>query len=257
MEINKLVILDKNDFNKEQKQELKKLAFETIIYDDLPKDEKEAIKRIGDADAVIVCWYSINKNILDACPNIKYLGIVATGVEWCDVNYALKKRIFITNIPAYSTNAVSNFVFKQLEETNVEDKTLGVIGLGNIGKRVAKIGESKSLNVICWDRTFKDDYNIINLEEIFKKADIISFHLKLVQDTEKFIKNSYLDLLKKDSILINTVSSKLFEDINYLAKIVNSKNITLILDFDEDKNLSELAKTNKNIIYTPPYCLEI
>jgi len=257
MEINKLVILDKNDFNKEQKQELKKLAFETIIYDDLPKDEKEAIKRIGDADAVIVCWYSINKNILDACPNIKYLGIVATGVEWCDVNYALKKRIFITNIPAYSTNAVSNFVFSQLKGFLLNNKTLGVIGLGNIGKRVAKIGKSKSLNVICWDRTFKDDYNIINLEEIFKKADIISFHLKLVQDTEKFIKNSYLDLLKKDSILINTVSSKLFEDINYLAKIVNSKNITLILDFDEDKNLSELAKTNKNIIYTPPYCLEI
>ncbi|MFH0755188.1 MAG: hypothetical protein V1910_00780 [bacterium] len=92
MEINKLVVLDKNEFNQKQREEIKKLAVQVSIFDDLPKNDDEAIERIKDADAVIVCWYSINKDILDSCPNIKYLGIVATGYEWCDVDYGFKKE---------------------------------------------------------------------------------------------------------------------------------------------------------------------
>ena len=76
-------------------------------------------------------------------------------------------------------------------------------------------------------------------------------HLKLNVETEKIIKNKHLDLIKKDSIIIDTVSPKLFENVDYLIQIVNEKNIKLILDFNEDKKLSELSKTNKNIIYTP------
>ena len=70
-------------------------------------------------------------------------------------------------------------------------------------------------------------------------------------ETEKIIKNKHLDLIKKDSIIIDTVSPKLFENVDYLIQIVNEKNIKLILDFNEDKKLSELSKINKNIIYTP------
>lgn len=251
MKINKLIVLDKNEFNPKQKEELFKIANQVIIFDDLPKNDDEAIKRIENADAVIVCWYSVNKNILDFCPNIKYLGIVATGYEWCDVDYAIKKEIVVTNVPSYATEAVSNYVFRQLERFDIKNKTLGVIGLGNIGTRVAEIGKAKNLNVLYWDRTAKkSDFQVVEFDEIFKKSDIITLHLKLNSETEKIIKNKYLDLIKKDSIIIDTVSPKLFEDVDYLIQIVNEKNIKLILDFDEDKKLSELSKTNKNIIYT-------
>lgn len=251
MKINKLVILDKNEFNLKQKNELKKIADQFNVFDDLPKNDNEAIKRVGDADALIVCWYSINKNILDSCPNIKYLGIVATGYEWCDVDYAMQKGIIVTNVPFYATEAVSNYVFRQLEQFEIKNKTLGVIGLGNIGTRVAELGKAKNLNVLYWDRTSKkSNFQAVDFDEIFKKSDIITFHLKLNSETEKIVKNKYLDLIKKDSIIINTVSSKLFEDIDYLIQTVNKKNIKLILDFDENKKLSESSKINKNIIYT-------
>lgn len=143
-------------------------------------------------------------------------------------------------------------MFKQLEQFDIKNKTLGVIGLGNIGTRVAEIGRSKNLNVLCWNRTVKKiDFQAVEFDKIFKKSDIITLHLKLNAETEKIIKNKHLDLIKKDSIIIDTVSPKLFENVDYLIQIVNEKNIKLILDFNEDKKLSELSKINKNIIYTP------
>lgn len=252
MKIKKLVILDKNEFNQKQKEELKKVANQIIIFDDLPINDNDAIKRIKDADAIIVCWYSINKYILDFCPNIKYLGIVATGYDWCDVESAIQKGIIVTNIPFYATNTVSNYVFKQLKNININKKTLGVIGLGNIGTNIAKLGKYKNMNVISWNRTEKkSNSKAVKFEELFECSDIITLHLKLNSETEKIIKKKQLDLIKKNSIIVNTVSSKLFENLDYLIKTVKSKNIKLILDFDEENKLSELSKTNKNIIYTP------
>lgn len=252
MRIDKLVVLDKNGFNPKQREELKKLARQVIIFEDLPENDWEAIKRIGDADTVIVCWYSINKYILDSCPNIKYLGIVATGYEWCDVDYALQKGIIVTNVPAYATEAVANYVFRQIEQFSIKNKTLGVIGLGNIGTRVAEIAKTKNLEVIYWDKAPKNsDFRAVEFDKIFRDSNIITLHLKLNSKTEKIIKNKHLDLVKKDSIIVDTVSPKLFDDLDYLIQIVNTKHIRLILDFDEDKKLSELSKTNKNIVYTP------
>ncbi len=155
MKIRKLVVLDKNEFSEEQKEELRKLADQFVIFDDMPKEDSEAIKRIGDADAIIVCWYSVNKDILDSCPNLGYMGVAATGYEWLDADSAVQKGIVVTNVPAYATEAVSNYIFKQLEGFDIENKTLGIIGLGNIGTRVAEIGKSRNMNVIYWNRTPK------------------------------------------------------------------------------------------------------
>ena len=252
MEIKKLVVLDRNEFNEEQKKELKSLAEEVVIYDDMPKDEEEASKRINDADVLIVCWYELSEKCVGSCPSVKYLGVVATGYDWLAAEYASKKGIIVTNVPNYATEAVSNYVFKQLEQYDTKDKTLGVIGLGNIGTRVAEVGKSKNLNILYWDRTFKKtDFQAAEFEEIFKKSDIITLHLKLNSETEKIIKNKHLDLIKENAIIVNTVSPKLFEDVDYLIQTIDSKNIKLILDFDEDNKLSELSKTNKNITYTP------
>ena len=152
MEIKKLVILDKNEFNKEQRDELKKLAREIMIYDDMPKNDEEAIKRIGNADAVVVCWYSLNEKCIDSCPNLKYLGIVATGYSWLAAEYAAKKGIMTTNVPGYATKAVSNFIFRQLDKFDMKNKILGIIGFGRIGSKLAEIGRQRGLKIIYWDR---------------------------------------------------------------------------------------------------------
>jgi len=226
VEIKKLVILDKNNFNEEQKKELKGLAKEVIIYEDIPKDDEEVIKRIGNADALIVCWYSLSGKCIDSCPNLKYLGVVATGYGWLAAEYAAKKGIIVTNIPGYATNAVSSFEFKQLDKFNIKDKTMGIIGLGRIGSKVAEIANLKGLKVIYWDRTpKKTELESVNFDEIFKRANIIVLQVTYNNETKGIIKNKNLANIKQGAIIINTVSPKLFEDEDFLIKLVKEKNL--------------------------------
>lgn len=251
MKIKKLVILDKNDFNKKQKEELKKLVKEVVIYEDMPKNDEEAIKRAGNADAILVCWYSLSNKCIDSCPNLKYLGVVATGYGWLAAEYAAKKGIMVTNVPGYATNAVSSFEFKQLENFNIKNKTIGIIGLGRIGSKVAEIANLKGLKTIYWNRTpKKTELEAINFDEIFRRANIIVLQVKYNHETKGIIKNKNLSDIKKGTMIINTVSPNLFEDEDFLIKIIKEKNLKLILDFEEKSKLQELAKTNKNIIYT-------
>jgi len=251
MEVKKLVVLDKNDFNEQQKQELKNLAKEVVIYEDTPKDDEEAIKRIKDADAVIVCWYSLNEKCIDACDNLRYLGIVATGYGWLSAEYATKKGVIVTNVPGYSTKAVSSFIFKQLENFNLTNKTIGIVGLGKIGYKVAEIAKQKGLNVIYWNRTpKKTEFKSAGFNEIFKKADIIVLQVKSCEETKSIIKNKNLEDLKEGAIIVNVVSPKLFEEEDYLINLIKKKNLKLILDFEEKSRLADTAKTNKAILYT-------
>ena len=251
MKINKLVILDKNDFNEEQKKELKELAEEIIVYENTPKNDKEAIKRIGKADALIVCWYPLSEKCINSCPDLKYLGVVATGYGWLAAEYAGKTGIIVTNVPSYATNAVSSFEFKQLENFDIKNKTIGIIGLGRIGYKVAEIANLNGLKVIYWNRTpKKTELEAVNFDEIFRRAEIIVLQVRYNNETKGIIKNKNLANVKEGTIIINTVSPKLFEDENFLIRIIKQKNLKLILDFEEKSKLQELAKTNKNIIYT-------
>jgi len=222
MEIKKLVVLDKNDFNEEQKNELRTLANEVIIYNDMPKSEEEAIERIGNADAVIVCWFSLTEKIIDSCKNLKYLGVVATGYGWLSADYASKKGIMVTTVPGYATKAVSNFIFKQLGNFDIENKVFGIIGLGRIGNKLAEIAAEKEFSVIYWNRTPKvAKFKQVSFDEIFKEADIVILQITSNQETKGIVKNKNLDELKNNSIIVNVVSPKLFEDEENLVKLIN------------------------------------
>lgn len=250
-EIKKLVVLDKNKFSEKQKQGLKDLADEVAVYEDMPKNDEEAVKRIKDAEAVIVCWYSLSEKCIEACPNLKYLGVVATGYSWLAAEYAASKGIMVTNVPGYATNTVASFIFKQLENFDIKDKTLGIIGLGRIGRKIAEKAKEKGLKIIYWNRTPKDtEFNTVNFDDVFKRADIIVLQVRGSEETKGIVKNENLDDIKEKSILINVVSPKLFEDEDYLIDILDKKNLKLILDFEEKSKLADIAKTNKNILYT-------
>jgi len=252
MEINKLVVLDKNEFNSEQRGELKKLAKDAVIYGDMPKDDEEAKKRIGDADAAIVCWYSLSEKCVDSCPGLKYLGVVATGYGWLAAEYAAGKGIAVTNVPGYATNAVSAFIFRQLEKFGIKNKTLGVVGLGRIGNKVAETAKRNGLKVIYWDRTPKETgFEAVDFDEVFKMADIIILQVKSNEETKGIVKNSNLNDVKDGAIIVNVVSPKLFESEDHLISLLGKKNLKLISDFEEKSKLVEAAKANKNVIYTP------
>ncbi len=247
MKLNKIIVLDKNEFTQKQRDELKRLAKEIIFYEDLPKDDDEAIKRIDDADAIIVCWYALSEKCVDSCENLRYLGVVATGYGWLAAEYASRKGITVTNVPGYATVAVSNFIMQSLDNLN-SGKTIGIIGLGRIGLKVAEAAKNKGLNVIYWNRTKKNvEFKEVKFADIFKLSDIVVLQVKSNRETEKIIKNKNLDELKPGAIIVNVVSPKLFEDEDYLLKLVAKKKLKLILDFEEK---SKLSSANKNIKYT-------
>jgi lactate dehydrogenase-like 2-hydroxyacid dehydrogenase len=251
MEIRKLVVLDKNQFSEQQKREIKTLAKEVVFYEDLPKDDEEAIRRIDDADALIVCWYSLSQGCIDSCPSLRYLGVVATGYGWLAAEYAKKKGIVVTNVPGYATNAVATFILNKLGNFDLKNKTLGVIGLGKIGSRVAELAKSTGLDVIYWNRTpERTGFRGVGFGDVFRGADIIVLQVKSSAETRGIVKSKNLDDLKDGAIIVNVVSPKLFEDEDHLIALIGKKNLRLILDFEEKSGLEDIAKTNKNLLYS-------
>ena len=248
--IKKLVVLDNNEFNEPQKSELKSLAKEFSIFESQPANDEEAIKRIGNADAVIVCWYSLSQKCIDSCHSLKYLGVVATGFGWLAAEYASKKGITATNVPNYSTNAVSEFILKNLETAgSLKGKTLGIIGLGHIGSRVAELASKKGLKVIYWNRSpKKTKFESASFDEVFKKADIVVLQVKSNAETAGIVKNKNLDSLKAGAVIVNVVSPKLFESQEYLASLVERKRLGLVLDFEEKSPLAEISSAR--VLYT-------
>ena len=187
----KIVILDGNALNP---GDLSWQGFEelgsVILY---PRTKKEeAIDRIGDAEILIVNKVTIDNEIIEKCPNLRYIGVLATGYNIIDVQAARKHNIIVTNIPAYSTKAVAQAVFALLTEiangvyehsqsvmngdwckakdycywthpmTELSGKTLGIAGFGSIGQQVAKIALSFGMNVITFTRTAEkiEQFNI-------------------------------------------------------------------------------------------------
>jgi len=248
--LSRIVILDRNDFSQAQRNELKAMAKDVEIFNGMPKDDDDAINRMKDADAAIVCWYSLSKKCIDACRKLKYLGVVATGYSWLAADHAAKKGVTVTNVPGYATKAVSDFIFRQLD-FRPAGKTLGIIGFGRIGSRVAEIAKRKGFRVIYWNRTAKEaGFDAKPFDDVFAESDVIVLQVKACEGTFGIVKRRNLESAKPGAIIVNTVSPRLFEDEKHLIGLARRKGLRLILDFEEKSMLSDAAKANKDITLT-------
>ena len=196
---------------------------------------EEVIERIGNSDAVFLNKIQITKEIFDACPNLKYIGVLATGYNVIDLEAARAHGVTVTNIPAYSTDSVAQHVFSfilyftnQVAQhsasvmngdwvkcpdfcywngnlSELSGKTLGIFGYGHIGSRVAEIAKSFGMNVICCTRTPKEGMpEPVSFEELLKRSDFLTLHAPLTDQTKNIINKESLSLMKKSSYLINT-----------------------------------------------------
>lgn len=215
---------------------LKQLG-QVTIYDRSSQDE--VLERVKDADIILTNKTPITEAVLDAAPNLKYVGVLATGYNIVDIEACRKRNIPVTNVPAYSTNAVAQLVFAYLLEighhvthhteavmagewTNnkdfsfwnyplieLEGKMIGIIGFGSIGIRVSEIAQAFGMNVLVWSRTKKPEYEnerlrFVSLDELYEKADVITVHVPLTKDTENLIDQQAIEKMKDGVILINT-----------------------------------------------------
>ncbi|HML37426.1 MAG TPA: D-2-hydroxyacid dehydrogenase [Bacillota bacterium] len=218
---------------------------ELTVYERTPGDL--IAPRIGDAEVVMTSKCILSADVLSRCPNVKWIGVLATGFNMVDLEYASSRDIPVTNIPAYSTDSVAQLTFSLLLEIcnhaglhsdsvqsgqwqtskdfcytltpqmELSGKTFGVVGFGNIGRRVAKIAEALGMKVLIAshypDPEFAtDDISFTSLDGLFSDADVISLHCPLTEDKKGFINSDSISRMKDGVILLNTSRGPLINE---------------------------------------------
>ncbi|WP_343330162.1 D-2-hydroxyacid dehydrogenase [Polaribacter staleyi] len=209
------------------------------VYDRTAFDTETIVKYIGNATVVFTNKTPLTKSVLEKIPTLKYIGVLATGYNVVDVEYAKEQGITVTNIPAYSTRSVAQFTIGLLLEmchnigkhnaavqngewlTSLDftfsksplielvGKTIGIIGFGEIGQATAKLAAAFGLNILVHSRTKYPELETetcqyVSLETLFKKADIISLHCPLTESTTGIINKTTIDKMKDGVFIINT-----------------------------------------------------
>jgi glycerate dehydrogenase len=228
------------DLSWEPLQELGELT----VYDRTPASL--VVERAKDADIILINKVLITDEVLSQLPRLKYIGVLATGYNVVDVKAATKRGIVVTNIPAYSTESVAQMTFAHiLNITNrighyarqsregrwssnpdfcywdtqlweLSGKTIGIVGLGNIGMRVATIARYFGMDVFAY--TSKNSADLpegiqkTTLDGLFAVSDIVSLHCPLTADTRHLINRESLEKMKEGSILINTGRGPLVDE---------------------------------------------
>ena len=218
----------------------------------------EVFERAIGADALITNKVVISKALIDQLPQLKYIGVTATGYNVVDIQAAVERNITVTNIPAYSTDSVAQLVFShilnvsnrvELNATSVRNgewtkspdfsyskspqveltgKTLGIVGYGQIGQKVAKIGQAFGMKVIFQNRSEKTNLPLgivqKKLAEVFAESDFISLNCPLTAENKEFANSALLNKMKPTAVLINTGRGGLINEQD-LADVLNSGRI--------------------------------
>ncbi len=209
-------------------------------------DTDKLFDQYSDVEILLINKTVINSSNLKDLPNLKFIQILATGYDNVDLEACRERGIEVCNVEGYSTYSVAQHVFALiLSLTNkvnyhwqmsrdgiwsnepkftfytpsipeLRHKTLGIIGMGSIGYRVAKIGKAFGMNIITYTRSPEKihdaDIRFVELDELARSADFISLHLPLSQDTTKMIDHDFLSKMKTDAILINTARGGLIDE---------------------------------------------
>lgn len=206
---------------------LKKHGHEIIVYPD--KHSELNIERAKGADIVVQTDMPMGKEFFEACPTIKMLAIAIVGLDHVDLEYCGSHGIVVTNAAGYSTESVAELAIGMMiglyrhivENDNVTrkcsgnatllgkelgGKTVGIIGMGAIGKRTAELARIFRCNILAWNKKTVDFKGVtfVDKETLLRESDIISLHIALNEETRNFISAKELSMMKRTAILINT-----------------------------------------------------
>ena len=241
----KIVILDGYSANPGDLswKELEKLG-EVTVYD--RTKPSETVARAANSDIVLTNKVVINKDVMAQLPQLKYIGVLATGYNVVDIAAAHERGIIVTNVPAYSTESVAQMVFAHLltvtnrtehyaiqnrsgrwtenpdfcywdfPHQELSGKTFGIVGLGNIGQRVAQIAQAFGMKVKALTskaaEALPNGIEKATIEELLATSDVLSLHCPLTDNTRHLINAATLQQMKPSAILINTGRGPLIDD---------------------------------------------
>jgi glycerate dehydrogenase len=234
----KIVVLDGYTLNPGDLswEELKRLG-EVEIHDRTPKEK--VIERCKEADIVLTNKTPVSKEAISQLPSLKYIGVLATGYNIVDIEAAKNYGVIVSNVPGYGAMSVAQLTFALLLELchhvqrhsdavmngkwtkspdfsfsdypliELAGKTIGIIGLGDIGQKVADIATAFGMKVIAFSRTQTDqshrgNFRWVTKAQLFEEADVVSLHCPLTPHTEGIINRESLNSMKRSAFLLNT-----------------------------------------------------
>lgn len=282
----KIVILDgyatnPGDFSWENFREFGALT----VYD--RSAPEELVERIGDAEIVIISKVVLSREVLTKCPNIKYIGLLSTGYNVVDTAAAKELGIVVSNIPTYGTDTVAQFTMglllelchqigyhsdtvKQGEWANCIDwcywktpqielvgKTLGIIGLGRIGEKLGHIAQAFGMKIIANDKyvdpSLYPTVEMVSLDELFKRSDVISLNCPLLPETQGMVNKNSISKMKDGVLILNSGRGPLIVEEDLKEALNSGKVAGAGLDVASTEPIlpdNPLLKA-KNIIITP------
>lgn len=283
----KIVILDGYTLNPGDLSwdELKTLG-DVEIYDRTPVDK--VVERAKDAEVVFSNKTPVNEEHLGELPNLKFIGVLATGYNVIDIQTAKKNGVIVSNIPGYGTASVvqmtfalllefcqhvqrhsdavmegrwassSDFCFWDFPLVELEGKTIGIIGFGDIGKKVGDVATAYGMNIIGNSRTQTDqshrkNFRWADVKELLEESDVVSIHCPLFPETKGLINKESLQWMKPSAFLMNTSRGPIIVDED-LANALNNNVIAGagidVLSMEPPSKDNPLFKA-KNCLITP------
>ena len=279
----RVVVVNASKMNYDQALDFSVLSSDVQVYDD--STNEELIERIQGARVVVTKELPVGADLLSQFPNtVKLIVEAGTGYNNIDLNAAKERGITVCNIPAYSTERVAHTVIMmilnfastmqkqigmlakgdrsnftkhlQVSHTEVNGKTLGVIGAGHIGMEVIKVAKALGMNILIHTRTPKadgDGIRYVSLDELLEHSDYITLHCPLNDQTKHMINKETIDKMKSSAVIVNTGRGPLINEAELCEALAAKRIAGAGLDVQEVEPPAEDSPlyTLDNVIITP------
>ena len=280
----KIVVLDRCSLGVDTPLKGLKQFGEVVIYDSTSPDQ--IASRIFDADIIILNKVKITERVLNDAKKLKLICIFATGFDNVDIVAARVHGVGVCNVPGYSTDSVALFtvanvlaLYTKLREYNdyvitgeysksglpnrlvpvyheIKGKTWGIIGLGNIGRAVAKVAQALGARVIANKRVPVDDYECVDIDTLCRESDIITVHCPLNAESRGMINSERIALMKKDVVIVNEARGAVVNEYDIAEAVKKGmigafgSDVYSTEPFADDHPFYEIKK-NYNVLLTP------
>jgi phosphoglycerate dehydrogenase-like enzyme len=236
-----IVVVDHVYLEEEHIKRLRSLG-NLKIFKQPPRTHDDLKRRVENADIAIVGWSKLTRDIIDSAKKLRMISIWATSCHYADVQAAKEKGIMVTHVPAYATEAVAEHAFalilaaarkllpadKHVRKGRFDwrpfggielcGKTLGIIGTGSIGYRVAEISKAFKMQILGYDkypnmkRAEELGMKYVDLHALLRKSDFITLHVTLTSETEALVGKREFELVKDGALLVNTSQGKVIDE---------------------------------------------
>ncbi len=249
----------------------------------MPEDVNE---RISNADIVVANKVKLREENLVHAKNLKLICVTATGYDNIDIDYCRTRNIAVCNVAGYSTDSVAQLtismvfslatnlgifdryvksgeytdsgIFNRVEPVfhEISGMTWGIVGLGNIGTKVARVAKAMGCNILAYKRTPVDEFCCTDIDTLCRQSDIITIHVPLTPETYHLINEKRLSMMKKDAILINVARGDVMDEAAVCQAVLNNKIGALGVDvysaepMQKDSPYQKLLN-KENVIFTP------